>query len=167
MYLFLWSPDNSFATYNITEKKDKIKDVYAHCYCAFLVAAHAIHYARAWYVIHQARAPSKNVVLMAAALTWCENIFVGCTVTPTFFSVDHFLLRFFTLKQKTKKILCVGSFNYFAFTIHMGSHCYINRGVRDLEVALFKANSTWRNGITSKNLLNRPIHADINTHTVP
>ena len=32
--------------------------------------------------------------------------------------------------------------NYFAFTIHMGSNCYINTGVRDLEVALFKANST-------------------------
>ena len=33
----------------------------------------------------------QNIVLMAAGLTWCENIFVGCTVTPTFFSVDHFL----------------------------------------------------------------------------
>ena len=32
--------------------------------------------------------------------------------------------------------------NYFAFTIQMGSKCYINTGVRDLEVALFKANST-------------------------
>ena len=32
----------------------------------------------------------------------------------------------------------MGSFNYFAFTIHMGSNCYINTGVRDLEVALFK-----------------------------
>ena len=43
---------------------------------------------------------------------------------------------------KNRKILYVGSFNYFAFTIHMGSNCYINTGVRDLEVALFKANST-------------------------
>ena len=43
---------------------------------------------------------------------------------------------------KNKKILCVGSYNYFAFTIQMGSNCYINTGVRDLEVALFKANST-------------------------
>ena len=34
--------------------------------------------------------------------------------------------------------MCVGSFNYSAFTIHMGSNCYINTGVRDLEVALFK-----------------------------
>ena len=42
---------------------------------------------------------------------------------------------------KNKKILCVGSCNYFAFAIQMESNCYINTGVRDLEVALFKANS--------------------------
>ena len=36
----------------------------------------------------------------------------------------------------------LGSFNYFAFAIHMGSDCYINTGVRDLEVALCKTNST-------------------------
>ena len=38
----------------------------------------------------------------------------------------------------------VGSFNYFALTIHIGLNCYINTGVRDLEVTLFKAtcNST-------------------------
>ena len=43
---------------------------------------------------------------------------------------------------KNKIILCVESCNYFALTIQMGSNCYINTGVRDLEVALFKANST-------------------------
>ena len=44
----------------------------------------------------------------------------------------------------------MGSFNnnyYFAFTIHMGSNCYIITGVHDLEVTLFKAYSTWRNDI--------------------
>ena len=56
----------------------------------------------------------------------------------------------------------VGSFNYFAliyFTIHMGPNCYINTGV-----ALFKAASTRTNGISSENILNRPIYAEINTH---
>ena len=43
---------------------------------------------------------------------------------------------------KNKKILCVGSCNYFAFSIQMGSNCYINTGVRDLEVDLFKPNFT-------------------------
>ena len=40
----------------------------------------------------------------------------------------------------------------------------INTGVCDLEVAFFTAISTWRNGINRKNLLNRPIRAEINTH---
>ena len=35
---------------------------------------------------------SRNRPLMTFALTWCANIFVGCSVTPTFFSADHFLL---------------------------------------------------------------------------
>ena len=48
----------------------------------------------------------------------------------------------------------------------MGSNCYINTGMRDLEVALFKANSTRRNGIGSKNLLNtcKTVYTEINTH---
>ena len=60
----------------------------------------------------------------------------------------------------------MGSFNYFVFTIHMGSNCYIiiNTGIRDFEVPLFKANSTGRNSISSENLLNRPIYAEIKTH---
>ena len=72
----------------------------------------------------------QNVVLMAAALTWCKNIFVRCTVTPTFFFGRS--LPFLILSIITKKILYLGSFNYFAFTIHMES----NTGVRDLDVAL-------------------------------
>ena len=80
-----------------------------------------------------------------------------------FFSVDHFLSDSFHYNKK-QKILYFGSFNYFAFAIHMGSNCYINTDVRDLEVALFKANSTWRNVISSENLSNRPIYAEINTH---
>ena len=79
---------------------------------------------------------------MGAALTWCNNIFVGCTVSPTYFLVDHFLFLIISIITKNKIIMCVESCNYFAFTIQMGSSCYINTGVRDLEVALFKAYST-------------------------
>ena len=39
-------------------------------------------------------------------------------------------------------------------------------GVRDLEVACFKANSTWINDIGSKDLSNRPIYAVLNIHTL-
>ena len=38
--------------------------------------------------------------------------------------------------------------------------------VRDLEVAFFKANSTWLNDICSKDLSNWPIYAVLNTHNL-
>ena len=43
---------------------------------------------------------------------------------------------------------------------------YMDTGVRDLEVACFKADSTWINDIGSKNLLNRTIYAVLNTHNL-
>ena len=42
----------------------------------------------------------------------------------------------------------------------------MDTGVRDLEVACFKANSTWINDIGSKDLSNRPIYAVLNTHNL-
>ena len=42
----------------------------------------------------------------------------------------------------------------------------MDTGVRDLEVAFFKANSTWFNDICSKNLSNRLIYAVLNTHNL-
>ena len=52
----------------------------------------------------------------------------------------------------------MGSFNYFSYTIQIGSNWYMDTGVRDLYVACFKANSTRINDIGSKDLsLNRPI----------
>ena len=44
--------------------------------------------------------------------------------------------------KKQKKNLYVGSFNYFSYTIQIGSNWCMDTGVRDLEVACFKANST-------------------------
>ena len=40
----------------------------------------------------------------------------------------------------------------------------MDTGVHDLEVACFKANSTWINDIGSKDLSNRPKNAVLNTH---
>ena len=40
----------------------------------------------------------------------------------------------------------------------------MDTGVRDLEVACFKDNSTWINDMGSKDLSNRPIYAVLNTH---
>ena len=60
----------------------------------------------------------------------------------------------------------MGSFNYFSFTIQIGSNWYMNTGVRDLEVAFFKANSTPINDIGNIDLSNRPIYAVLNTHNL-
>ena len=53
-------------------------------------------------------------------------------------------LPFLTLSiiLKNKKYLCVGSFNYFSYTIKKESNWYMDTGVRDLEVVFFKAYSS-------------------------
>ena len=51
-----------------------------------------------------------------------------------------FLILSITLKNK--KDLYVGSFNYFSYIIQIESNWYLDTGVRDLEVAFVKANST-------------------------
>ena len=53
-----------------------------------------------------------------------------------------------------------------AHAIPIRSNWYIDTGVRDLEVACFKADSTWINDIGSKDLLNRPIYAVLNKHNL-
>ena len=76
----------------------------------------------------QARAP---------ALTLCANIFVGCSVTPTFIGRSlPFLILSVILKNKKNR--CMGSFDYFSYAIHIWSTWYMDTGVRDLEVAFFK-----------------------------
>ena len=90
--------------YTIHQRTDRVKqpmitgllpkDVRVHCYCASLVRTLFIRHARAT-SFSSACTKSKtqqNIELMTFALTWCANIFVGCSVTPTFFSADHFLL---------------------------------------------------------------------------
>ena len=81
---------------------------------------------------------------------------------PLFFRRSlPFLTLFIILKNKKNQ--CVGSFNYFSYTIEKGSNWYMDTGVRDLKVAFFKANSTRFNDIRSKDLSNRPIYAMLNT----
>ena len=96
-----------------------IKDVRAHCYCASLVRTLFIRHARAT-SFSSACTKSKtqqNVELMTFALTWCANICVGCSVTPTFFRQITSFSDSFPHTKKQKKNLCVGSFNYFSYTI--------------------------------------------------
>ena len=61
-------------------------------------------------------------------------------MTPTFFwQITSFSVSFHYTKKQKKS---VGSFNYFLYTIQIGSNWYMDTGVRDLEVFFFKANST-------------------------
>ena len=60
-----------------------IKHVRAHCYCASLLrtlymVCHVMYFKRA----HRIEA-QQNIELMTFAVTWCANIFVGCSVTHT------------------------------------------------------------------------------------
>ena len=95
-----------------------LKDVRAHCYCASLVRTLFIGHARAT-SFSSARTESKtqqNIELMTFALTWCANIFVGRSVTPTFFFARSLPFLTLSIILKNKKNLCVGSFNYFSYS---------------------------------------------------
>ena len=83
---------------------------------------------------------------------------------PHFFFGRSLPFLILSIILKNKKNLYVGSFNYFSYTIHKGLNWYMDRGLRDLEGAFFKANSTRFNDICSKDLSNRPIYAVLNTH---
>ena len=61
-------------------------------------------------------------------------------MTPTFFFGRSLPFLILSIKLKNKKYLYVGSLNYFSYTIQIGSNWYMDTGVRDLEVACFKAN---------------------------
>ena len=63
-------------------------------------------------------------------------------MTPTFFRQITSFSDFFHYTKEQNKKLYVGSFNYFSYTIQIGSNWYMDTGVHDLEVAFFKANST-------------------------
>ena len=79
--------------FDINSRNEALKDVCAHCNFASLVRMLFIRHARAT-SFSSVRTKSKsqqNIELMTFALTWCANIFVGYSVTPTFFSADHFL----------------------------------------------------------------------------
>ena len=48
----------------------------------------------------------------------------------------------FHYTKKQKKSVRGKFFDYFSYTIQIGSNWYMDTGVHDLEVACFKANST-------------------------
>ena len=142
-----------------------IKDVRAHCYCASLLRTLYM----TWRVprhVFQARAPSRNPTKYRAD-DLCSNLiceyFCWMPGDPHFLFGRSLPFLFFSMILKNKKNLYVGSFSYFSHTVQIESNWYMDTGVRDLEVAFIKANSTWINDIGSKDLSNRPICAVLNT----
>ena len=86
----------------------KVKDVCAHCYCASLVRTLSIGHARVT-SFSRARTDSKtrqNIERMTFVLTWCANIFVGCSVTPTFFRQITFFSDSLHHTKKQNKSVC-------------------------------------------------------------
>ena len=78
---------------------------------------------------------------MTLALTWCANIFVACSVTPTFFRhITSFSVSFHYTKNQKKSAweVLIISHN----TTQIVSNWYMDTGVRDLEVVFFKTSST-------------------------
>ena len=83
----------------------KVKDIRTHCYCTSLVCTLFIRRVCAM-PFSSALTKSKtrqNIGLLTFAITWCPNIFVGCSVTPTFFG-RSFSYLILSIILKNKKI---------------------------------------------------------------
>ena len=57
---------------------------------------------------------------------------------PHFFFGRSLPFLILSIILKNRKNLCVGSFNYFSYTIKKGSNWYMDTGMRDLEVLFLK-----------------------------
>ena len=119
---------------------------------------------------HTESKTQQNIMLMIFTLKLGVRIFLLDARWPPLFCSGRSLpfpaFLILPIILKNKKNLYVGSFNYFSYAIHIGSNWYMNTALRDLEVAFFKANSTWFNDICSKDLSNRPIYSVLNTHNL-
>jgi len=89
-----------------------------------------------------------------------------CTVTPFFFSKLSRPLLVLCILSKTKQILNVSSFNFIAISTQIRSNFSTNVGIYDLQLSFCEANFTWRNDITYKNVLNKPVCDEINKSTL-
>ena len=95
-------PVKGYDTISVT-----FKDVRAHCYCASLVRALFIRHARATPFSSSCTElnTQQNIELTTFVLTWCANIFVGCSVTPTFFrQITSFSDSFHYTKKRKKSV---------------------------------------------------------------
>ena len=145
----------------------QVKDVHAHCYCASLVCTLFIRHVCAT-SFSSARTELKtrqNIELMTCALTWCGNIFVGCSVTPAFFPADHFLFWFFPLYQKNKtiwtwEVLIIPHIQYYSHRVKLVHGC---RSMWLRSCIFLRLIPTDLTTFVAKDLSNRPIYVVWNT----
>ena len=107
--------------------KTKLKDVRAHCYCAYLVRTLYMTW-RVLRHVFQARAPSRNSTKYRADDLCCNLIceyFCWMLGDPHFFFGRSLSLLILSIILKNKKNQYVGSFNYFSYTIQIESNWYI------------------------------------------
>ena len=102
-----------------------LKDVRAHCYCASLLIAQAIHWSSSCHIIFK-RAHRVENSTKYRANDLCVNLvreyFCWMLGDPHFFLGRHTSFSDSFHYTKKQKNLHVGSFNYFSYTIQIGSN---------------------------------------------
>ena len=132
-----WLGDPMMLHYIIKNKA--LKDVRTHCYCASLVRTLYMTWRMPRHVF-QVRAPSQNSIKCRAGdlcgILICDY-FCWIIGDPHFFFGRSLSFLILSIILKNEKNLGLGSFNYFLYTIQIGSNWYMDTDVRDLEVACF------------------------------
>ena len=129
-------PESGIVLTSAVTYMGEIKDVRAHYYCASLVRTLYM----TWRVprhVFQARAPSRNPTKYRAddlyGILICEY-FCWMLGDPHFFFGRSLPFLILPIILKNKKNLYVGSFNYFSYTIQIGSNWYMDTAVHDLQL---------------------------------
>ena len=92
----------------------------AHLWCAHYSLGTGCHI---MYFKHvQQVQTQQNIELMTFALTWCANIFVGCSVTPTFFFGRSLPFLILSVILKNKKICMWEVLIISHYTVHIRSN---------------------------------------------
>ena len=122
---------------------------------------HVIHWSCACHIIFKSVHRVKNSTKYRAD-DLCTNFvcdyFCWILDDPTHFFFGRSLpFLILSIILKNKKNLYVGSFNYFSYTIQIGSNWYMDTGVRTQKLYFLRL-------ILADNLSNRPIYAVLNTY---
>ena len=118
-------------------------------------SAHALHWSRVCHVIFKRAHWVENSTKYRAddlCVNFVCKYFCWMLGDPHFFWANHFLFWFFPLYWKTKN-LQVGSFNYFSYTIQIGSNWCMNTGVCDLQ---YRSKVSWHSKLEPRDSILEP-----------